>query len=155
MKMTIQGAIIAAIITLATFANAQLQFTGTSSTEEGAIRLAWQSESNAVYRIEYADQVLDISQGGPVWQTLYDNYPSHGTNTFWLDTGNYNSEPPIPHPKYSPQRFYRIVNEGTSTGPSPYVAVSSPSGAATLSGQVTVSVVSTSSFPEPGTNPSE
>ena len=57
--MTKQGATIAAFITLATLANAQLQFTGTSATEEGAIRLAWQSESNTVYRVEYADQLND------------------------------------------------------------------------------------------------
>ena len=134
-------------LSLAIPARGQLQLTSITTTEEGAETLAWRSESNAVYRIEYADQLLDISQGGPVWQTLYDQYPSHGTNTFWLDTGNYNTEPPIVHPKYSPQRFYRIVNEGASTGPSPYVAISSPAGGTALSGQVTVSVVATSSFP--------
>ena len=128
-------------------AQAQLQFTTVNTTVEGAKRLAWQSESNTVYRIEYTDQLVDISQGGPVWQTLYEHYPSHGTNTFWLDTGNYNTEPPIPHPKFSGQRFYRVVSEGMSTGPSPYVAISSPASAAALSGQVTVSVVATSSFP--------
>ena len=147
MKLFKQGAIIAAIITLAGSANAQLQFTGARATEEGAIILNWQSESNTVYRIEYADQLQDISQGGPVWQTLYDQYPSHGTNTFWLDTGDYNTEPPVPHPKYTGQRFHRIVDEGTNTGPSPHVTITSPSAGATLSGQMTVSVVATSSFP--------
>lgn len=107
-------------------AHGQLQFTSVNTTEEGAKRLAWQSESNTVYRIDYADQVLDISQGGPVWQTLYDQYPSHGTNTFFLDTGDYLADTPIPHPKYAPSRFYRIFNAGTNSGEAPFVALTAP-----------------------------
>ena len=41
---------------------------------------------------------------------LYDSYPSQGTNTFWLDTGNYLKVPPILHPAKAPMRFYRIVD---------------------------------------------
>ena len=93
MKMTIQGAIIAAIITLATLASAQLQFTGISTTEEGAIRLAWQSESNTIYRVEYADQLVDPNLGDIVWQTLYDNYPSTARTHFGSTPATTWSEP--------------------------------------------------------------
>jgi hypothetical protein len=82
MKAPKPTAIIAAIVTLATMADAQLQFTGISATEEGAIRLSWQSETNAIYRVDYADQLMDPDLGYTVWNTLYDQYPSQGTNTF-------------------------------------------------------------------------
>src|SRR4051812_28670564 len=93
-----------------------LQFTSVNATDEGGIRLAWQSESNTVYRVEYATDLVDISNGGPAWQTIYEHYPSHGTNTFWLDTGNYVLDPSVVHPRSAPLRFYRIVNEGVDTG---------------------------------------
>jgi len=124
-----------------------LQFTGVSATEEGAIRLAWQSESNTVYRIDYADRLIGTNIGYAVWNTLYDSYPSHGANTFWLDTGNYHVAPAIPHPKRGPVRFYRIVNEGTNTGPGPLVVIMSQTNGSILSDQVTVSVIATSSLP--------
>lgn len=149
MKTIKQGAIALAAILVSgpAFGLTNLNFNAVSATSEGAIRLSWNSTSNEVYEIDYADQMVDISQGGPNWQRLYGSYPSHGTNTFWLDTGNYNFEPAIPHPKFGAMRFYRIANLGTNDGPSPYVAITSPTNGALLSGQITVSVVSTSSFP--------
>jgi hypothetical protein len=128
-------------------AKAQLQFTDISATEEGAIRLAWQSESNTLYRIDYADNLVDPDLGYTVWQTLHDRYTSHGTNTFWLDTGNYFIENPIPHPKYTTNRFYRIVNEGLNTGEPPSVTITAPTSGATLSGTITVFVAATTSYP--------
>jgi hypothetical protein len=124
------------------------QITGAKVTADGAIQLSWQSETNTVYRVEYTDALVDISLGGPVWSTLYDDYPSHGTNTFWLDTGYYTPVPPIPHPKYAPQRFYRIAVEGTNTAPSaPTVAIVSPSNGTTARGLLTVTVSASSDQP--------
>jgi hypothetical protein len=137
----------ALVLSLTISAHGQPQFTSITNTEEGAKRIAWLSESNAVYRIEYADQLLDISQGGPAWQTLYDRYPSHGANTFWLDTGNYLVENSIPHPRYAAGRFYRIVSMGNNDGEAPAVTITSPSSGAVLSGAITVSVAAGTSYP--------
>jgi hypothetical protein len=54
-----------------------LQFTATQATAEQAIQVRWQSESNAVYRLEYTPSLSDSI----VWQTLVDSFPSQGTNT--------------------------------------------------------------------------
>jgi hypothetical protein len=86
-------------------------------------------------------------EGGIGWRRLYDTYPSHGTNTFWLDRGNYLVEPSVPMPRFSPMRIYRIVNKGTNTGTAPFVLLTAPTNNAILSDQVTVSVISTSSVP--------
>jgi hypothetical protein len=138
---------LAASLVSGVYAQTTLQFTSISATEEGAIRLAWQSESNTVYRVDYADHLVDPILGYTVWQTLYDRYPSHGTNTFWLDTGNYIVTTPIPHPKYTTNRFYRIVNEGVNSGEAPSVTITSPTSGATLSGAITVSVATSTSYP--------
>jgi hypothetical protein len=133
-------------LSLITSAHAQLQFTDAKVTQEGAVKLSWQSESNAVYQVEYADQLLDVSLGGPAWQTLYDEYPSHGTNTFIADAGNYDITPAIPHPKLSPMRFYRVMlTEANTASSNPTVAITSPTNGATLSGDITVRVFSSSS----------
>src|ERR1017187_5514034 len=140
MKMTKPAAILTVVITLAAQANAQLQFTGVRATVENAIQLYWQSDSNALYEIDYADQLVDASLGGPVWTPLYTDYPSHGTNTFAADAGNYDQVPSITHPKNSPMRFYRVVLTGANTGDMPIVAISSPGNGAVASGSLTVSV---------------
>ena len=111
--------------------------------DERAPILTWRSESNAVYRVDYADHVVNTNTE---WQLLYDNYPSHGTNTFWMDSGNDSTEPEIPHPKRVSKRFYRVVKTGTNTAVAPFVQVTSPSSNANLSGEVTVSIVSTTSL---------
>src|SRR5271163_3905222 len=94
------------------FGQTNLQFTGISVSDEGNMHLAWSSVSNEVYEIDEADSVIDESIGTTTWKLLYDNYPSQGTNTFWLDTGNYNLSPQILNPKDMPMRFYRIVDLG-------------------------------------------
>lgn len=125
-----------------------LNFNGVTVTGESAIRLSWNSTSNEVYRIEYANEVVDVNVGSTTWLPLYDNYPSHGTNTFWLDTGNrYIGGTKVPHPKNNPMRFYRITNKGTNDGVPPYIVITSPTNNAVLSDVITVSVVSTSSMP--------
>src|SRR5882724_9354409 len=96
---TIKGIIIGAIALLLlvsavqTFGQNELQFTSVTMTSEKAIQLHWASNTNEVYEIDFADELAGNDDGTTVWQKIYDNYPSHGTNTFWLDTGNYNFEP--------------------------------------------------------------
>ncbi len=109
-----------------------------SATEERAITLRWASRSNAVYRIECADELLEQ---GTAWKILYENYPSHGTNTFWLDTGNYHYVPPILHPKYNATRFYRIVEEDTDSSTNkPSVAITFPTNGFVATDNLTITV---------------
>lgn len=121
---------------LTTNTPAQLQFTGITATQEGAIRLSWQSETNTLYRIQYANELSDESD----WETLTDLYPSHGTNTFALDTGDYSRTPFVLHPRKNPARFYRILNEGTNSAPPPQIAITIPTNGFVAFGSVTVAV---------------
>ncbi len=142
MKTLIKGVVGATLLTAAScFAQTYLNFNSESVTVEGAVRLSWNSAPNEVYRIDYADDVVDVNDGGTVWNTLYSEYPSHGTNTFWLDTGNYLQTPAILHPKNTPRRFYRIAYAGTDgTSSEPKVSVLSPTNNSVVSGDVTVTV---------------
>lgn len=125
----------------AALAQTNLNFNGVSATIEGAIRLSWNSTSNEVYEIDEADALNTNSDGTTAWNILYVNYPSQGTNTFWLDTGNYFADPEIVHPTLSPQRFYRIVLTGTNeTTTVPTVTISSPTNGSVLNDEVSVIV---------------
>ena len=125
-----------------TFGQNALQFTATKATDEGAIHLEWASQSNHVYQIQCADTLIDTNTGTTPWQLLYDNYPSQGTNTFWLDTGNYFRVPAIVHPSKSPMRFYRVVDTGPDdlVGDEPTISITSPTNGSVITGLLTVSV---------------
>jgi len=143
--------VITALITLsagvATAQNA-LQFTGVTATDEQAIRLTWASTNYEVYQIQCADALAGNADGSTAWQTLYDDYPSQGTNTFWLDTGNYNLAPSILHPKNMPMRFYRILDKGADTlSDEPIVSVTSPTSGTAVSGELTISVTAATDQP--------
>ena len=111
-----------------------------TKTVEGSMTVKWNSECNALYRIDYASSLSTNT----AWQTLKDNYPSQGTTTFWTDGGNWVTEPPIDHPRKVQQRFYRIAKTGTNIAP-PQVTIISPTNGV-LSGDVTVSIVATSAY---------
>ena len=119
-----------------------LEFTRVNATDEGNIKLTWSSVSNEVYQIQEADALINTNTGATTWNLLYDEYPSQGTNTFWLDTGNYNLSPQILNPKNMPMRFYRILDEGQDSlaGDEPIVSISSPSGGTAAVGELTVTV---------------
>ena len=144
MKSILKGILLIALLLLPfTRANAQspISITDIRATEEGAIRLHWQSDAKAIYDIQYADTLIDTNSGETTWTTLYTDYPSHGSNTFWLDTGNYFADPEIIHPKYAAARFYRIAFTGTNTAPSdPTVWISSPGNGVATNGDLTVIV---------------
>ncbi len=143
--------IIAALaVSLASVATAQntLQFIGVNVTDEQAIRLTWNSVSNEVYEIDEADALIDTNTGSITWNMLYNDYPSQGTNTFWLDTGNYNLVPQILHPKDMPMRFYRIVDEGADTiSDEPNVSVTSPTNGTAVTGELTINVIASTDQP--------
>ena len=130
--------ILGAGLLLAFGASAQnIALTNTSVNVEGAIHLEWQSETGAVYRVEYSDELSDSI----TWRTLYDRYPSHGTNTFWLDTGNYVATPYISHPQKTSSRFYRIFKSDTDTVNPPMVSIATLTNNFTASGDLMVTVV--------------
>ena len=101
------GVITAISASLSGVVNAQnaLQFTGVKATVENAILLYWASNTNEVYEIDYADQLNTNYDGTTTWMPLYTDYPSHGTNSFVADCGNYDLIPEILHPKNLPMRF--------------------------------------------------
>jgi hypothetical protein len=121
------------------FSQTNIAFTKVVSTIEQAIQLTWTSNSNETYQIQYADV---LTNEATTWNTLYDDYPSQGTNTFWLDCGNYNYFPAIPHPRFESQRFYRILDEGVDSlsNDEPTVSITYPTNEATVTGALTVSV---------------
>lgn len=122
----------------------QLQFTDVRVTSGGAIQLHWQSKSNAVYSIEYAPEVTD---GGTIWKTLYEDYPASGTNTLWTDAGDQNTASAVNHPRDGAMRFYRVIQTGTNNlANAPQVSIVSPTNNAALTGDIKVSVSVTSSL---------
>ena len=83
-------------------------FTQVKATSEGAIQLFWNSTTNEFYEIDYADELVDTNTGYITWRSLYSDYPSHGTNTFIADCGDYDRTPEISHPKYT-LSYFEIV----------------------------------------------
>lgn len=116
--------------------NNTLKFTATRATDERAIQLRWHSDTNAVYRLECATEL----SGSITWDTLVDYFPAQGTNTVFLDTGKYWTEPALPHPKYDIQRYYRIVQIDTNTLVPPIVTVTNLTSGTNLSGEVEIDV---------------
>ena len=120
---------------------AGFQIIGIVPTIEQAVQLTWNSVSNEVYQIDEADDLGMNADGSTTWNVLYTQYPSQGTNTFWLDTGNYMLAPPIVHPKYSPMRFYQIVDLGPdTTSDEPTVSIVTPTNGSIASGNLTITV---------------
>jgi hypothetical protein len=114
-KLTIQiaAAILAVLITTGVAsAQTNLNFNSVTVNAEGAIKLSWNTVSNETYEIDEADALNTNSDGTTIWNILYKDYPSQGSNTYWLDTGNYIVMPNIVHPKYAQQRYYRIKDLG-------------------------------------------
>ena len=130
------------------FGQTNLQFTGISVTDEGAMHIAWSSTNHEVYEVDEADALIDTNTGSITWNKLYDQYPSQGTNTFWLDTGNYNLTPQIVRPQNMPMRFYRVVDLGAdTTSDEPSVSITSPTNSTAATGELTINVVASTDQP--------
>ena len=136
-------------LTVNVFAQTNLQFTAVAVTDEHAILLNWASTNGELYQIQYANALATNSDGSTAWQTLYDNYPSQGTNTFVGDFGNYNLAPAVVHPKNSSMRFYRILDEGQDSLASdePVVSITSPANSTAATGELTINVVASTDQP--------
>ena len=142
-KIKLVGLFVGVIIALIQYAHCQnvIRFIGVTQTDEQAIRLSWTSTNGELYQIQFANALCTNADGTTAWQTLYDQYPSHGTNTFWLDTGNYNLSPSILHPKSQSMRFYRIVDLGADLlSDEPGVVITGPTSGSTATGDLTVTV---------------
>ena len=114
----------------------QIILTNTIAEADGALQLHWGSQSNAFYRIEYRS-ALDTNS---TWTSLYEDYPSHGTNTFWRDTGSDLSEPRAAYPADVMKRFYRVAVSGTNGPVTPSIIVRVPTNNFTARGDFPVSV---------------
>lgn len=144
-KQKIVGIVVLFVVVINCHAQNTLRFTGVKATSEKAIQLFWASNTNDVYEVDYADQLAGNDDGSTAWNKLYDEYPSHGTNTFIADAGNYEISPEISHPKQSPMRFYRIMlAEGNTIATNPVVSILAPTNGASLSGDAIVLVSASS-----------
>jgi hypothetical protein len=104
------------------------QFALIRRPNDGSISLQWKSQSNGIYRIDYAAAI-------GAWITYYSNFPAQGTNTVWSDLGNAWQMPPIKFPGEDPQRFYRVTQTATNDIlNAPIVSILSPTNGATVSG---------------------
>jgi len=128
-------------LTCWTYAQNTLEFTGVYATPENAIQLHWNSNPGEFYEVDYATSLIDTNTGVTTWNPLYVDFPSHGTNTFILDTGDYNVSPPIPHPKKDVTRLYRVVLMGNDTAQTePTVSIISPINNSIVSNNIAISV---------------
>jgi len=118
-----------------------LNFNAIRSTPEGTIQISWNSTSHETYEIDEADTLTTNAQGTITWNQMDTEYPSQGTNTLWLDCGNYLSVPAILNPKYTTNRFYRIVDLGPdTTSDEPVVMITNLVNGSTVSDILTVTV---------------
>jgi hypothetical protein len=138
MKTIVKGVLLWSLISSVSpiFGQSVFKITGAKATVEHAIQLNWQSQSNLVYRIEFAEGLSN----GTSFDTLVDYFPSQGTNTIFLDTGKYWTDPPLPHPKDDSMRFYRVAIVDTNTLLPPVVTITNLSPNADVSGDVEVDV---------------
>jgi hypothetical protein len=73
------GILILAVLDLITqpvIRQTNLNFNSVSVTSDGAILLSFDSASNEVYTIQYADSLIDTNTGTTSWQDLYIQHPS-------------------------------------------------------------------------------
>src|SRR6266705_3785534 len=130
------------------FGQTNLQFKSVVQTPEKTIQLTWTSTNGELYQVQYANALATNDDGSTAWQVLYDNYPSQGTNTFWLDTGNYNLAPQVVRPKDMPMRFYRILDKGAdSLSDIPTVAIDVLTNNTTATGELTFTVTAATDQP--------
>lgn len=100
--------------------------------DNGAV-ISWESSTNANL---YYDVYFRTNFDDPLesWFMLEQGYPSHGTNTYWKDTGYWGL---VSQPGQDPTRFYKIVG-WTNSATQPTVTISVPAGS--LSGIIPISV---------------
>lgn len=137
------------LATQVAFGQTNIQFTSIVQTSEGSIQMAWTSTNGELYQIQFANALATNTDGTTAWQTLYDSYPSQGSNTLWLDTGNYNLAPQVVTPKNQPMRFYRILDEGPDSllSDEPTVSIDVLTNNTLASGELTFTVTAATDQP--------
>lgn len=143
-----EGALGLVLLTSSLQGQTNLNFNKIAQTSEGSIQLSWNSTPGEVYEIDEADSLIDTNTGTITWNFLYDGYPSQGTNTIWLDTGNYNLTPQILNPIYTTTRFYRIVKQTSdSTSDEPVVSINGPTNSQIVANELTITVTAQTEQP--------
>jgi hypothetical protein len=150
MKTTIKGILGIAWLFAALIGHAQTNYIIQSpvAAADHTIKIGWNSETNAVFQVESADSLSDVGAQGLQWVIRDADWGSKGTNAEWMDVGDPQWLPRILHPRFQPQRFYRIKKIGQATGTKPTVTVQLsqggtplPSGTNIISGDLDVSVI--------------
>lgn len=101
MKALATTALILGLVPICLCEDTNFAVTAITRTVEDSVSLHWRSETNAVYRIQFASELATNT----TWETLYDNYPSHGATTFWTDQGDWVTNPEVLHPSKAKSGF--------------------------------------------------
>jgi len=145
----IQGTIGAAILAaLSGYAQTNYVLQSPVAAADHTIKISWNSESNAMFQVESADSLTDVGAQGLQWVIRDADVGSKGTNAEWMDVGDPQWLPRIFHPRFQPQRFYRVKKIGQAIATRPTVTVqlsqggvALPAGTNVISGDLDVSVV--------------
>jgi hypothetical protein len=127
-------ALLTAAMVMNCLAEEALRVVAVQSTQNAAATLRWASTSNAIYRIDYTTNLNESTE----WLPLYDDFPSHGTNTFWTDVGDEFADPGVVHPNQASKRFYRVVQTGTNSEATPLVTILTPATNAVIAGYTNI-----------------
>ena len=87
------------------------------------VKLRWNCETGAVFQVESADLLTGPGPEGLQWVIRDADCDSKGTNAEWMDVGDPQWLPRILHPRFQPQRFYRVQKVGQATAISPIVTL--------------------------------
>ena len=102
-------------------------------------KLRWNSETGAVFQVESADLLTGPGAQGLQWVIRDPDCASKGSTAEWMDVGDPQWLPRILHPRFQPQRFYRVKKIGQATAASPSVTLTL-SQSNVISGDLDVSV---------------
>ena len=149
MRISMKGIVGAeAFAALSGYAQTNYMIQSPVAAADHTIKIRWNSTTGVVFQVESADSLTDVGAQGLQWVIRDADCGSKGTNAEWMDVGDSQWLPRILHPRFQPQRFYRIKKVGQATGTSPTVTVQLsqggsplPSGTNVISGDLDVSVI--------------
>lgn len=87
------------------------------------IKIRWNCETGAVFQVQSADSLTDLGAQGLQWVIRDSDCDSKGTNAEWMDFGDAQWLPRVLHPRFQPQRFYRVAKIGQAVGTPPTVTL--------------------------------
>lgn len=112
------------------------------------VKIQWNSAAGAVFQVESADSLSGPGDQGLQWVIRDSECVSKGTYAEWMDAGDPQWLPRILHPRFQPQRFYRIkqIAQATATAPTVTLQLSQtnsplPSGTNVVNGDLDVTVL--------------